>query len=107
MTGRRLSVRRARRQRSVRMEGFIVTWDVDSASRRQCTRLRFFVFGKTVSSQGRVYRYPGYVELEGVRYLGQSVLFVRESRLASLREFLLHEGIPHVVSEAWLGFILR
>lgn len=88
------------------MTGFIVTWDVDSTDTRQCARVRFFVFGKTVFAKGRVYWYRGFIEEDGVRYLGQSVLFVRTDRLARLRSFLVHEGISHVVSEARLGRIL-
>ncbi len=100
------SVRRARRQRSNTLHGFIVTWDVDSADSRQCTRLRLFIFGRTVTARGRLYRHGGFVEAEGVRYLGQSVLFVSPSRLGLLRAFLRREGISHVVTEATLGRIV-
>ncbi len=88
------------------MRGFIVTWDVDSADQRQCARLRFYVFGKTVVTDGRMYRYRGFVEDSGVRYLGQSVLFVTPPKLGELRSFLVREGISHVVSEASLGRIV-
>ncbi len=89
------------------MKGYIVTWDVDSTDSRQCTRLRVFIFGRTVTAGGRVYRYRGFVEADGVRYLGQSVLFVRTERLSDLRSFLLREKISHVVSEATLGRIVE
>ena len=88
------------------MVGFIVTWDVDSSDVKQCTRLRFFVFGRKVTSSGRTYVYRGFVERDGVRYLGQSVLFVTAVRLAEVRSFLLREKIQHVVTEATLGRIL-
>lgn len=88
------------------MEGFIVTWDVDSGDAAQCARLKRFVYGQTVTSNGRAYRYDGFVEKDGVRYLGQSVLFVASNQLAQLRVFLTDLGIPHVVTRAWLGSIL-
>jgi len=48
----------------------------------------------------------GIRELDGVRYLGQSLLFVDRARLARLREFLRANGVEHVISEATLGRIL-
>jgi len=62
------------RQRS-RESGFIVTWDVDSKDRPTTAHVYRFVYGDTTRANGRTYRYPGFVEKEGVRYLGQSVLF--------------------------------
>ena len=100
------SVRCARRQKGRSLVGFVVTWDVDSADMIQCTRVRRYVFGQTVSVNGKVYRYSGFVELDGVRYLGQSVLFVARDRLEALRGFLRSNGVDHVVSEATLGPIL-
>ncbi len=102
----RRSVRRARRQQSRRLAGYIVTWDVDSGNPLQCTRVRRFIFGHTVSVNGKTYHYPGYVELHGVRYLGQSVLFVDGDRLDALRGFLRANGVEHVISEAAMGRIL-
>jgi len=43
------------------------------------------------------------VEREGVRYLGQSVLFVTRTRLEELRSFLHKEAVDHVVVEASIG----
>ena len=88
------------------MEGYIVTWDVDSHNFSQCTRVRRFIFGHTVSVNGKTYRYPGLVEFDGVRYLGQSVLFVMLSHLETLRGFLQANGVDHVVSKATMGRIL-
>jgi hypothetical protein len=76
---------------------------VDSADRATARRLQRFVYGHTVESGGRQYRYPGFVEKEGVRYLGQSVLFVRPSTLAMIIEFLSNTGIDHEVSRASIG----
>lgn len=85
------------------MGGFIVTWDVDSRNPAQCARLRRFVFGHAKRDGARTYRYPGLVEKDGVRYLGQSVLFVTRERLQVLRDFLKSNGIDHVVTVASLG----
>jgi len=65
--------------------------------------LHRFVFGYGIEKGGRKYRYPGFVERDGVRYLGQSVLFVIPERLEDLRGFLRTEGVEHVTSNASLG----
>ncbi|MGQ0798317.1 MAG: hypothetical protein ACT4OI_10725 [Methanobacteriota archaeon] len=88
------------------MSGFIVTWDVDSQDASRCSRLRRFVFGHRVRVHGKEYRYEGFVELEGVRYLGQSVVFVIADRLLTLTGFLRANGIEHVVPWASLGPVL-
>ena len=85
------------------MSGFVVTWDVDSRDYASCSRLRRFIFGYSLRNGGRSYRYPGFVEEEGVRYLGQSVLFVTRTRLNELRTFLRSRGVAHVITEATLG----
>lgn len=100
------SVRRARRQRSAGTIGFIVTWDVDSRDAAQCARVRRFIFGYRLNQDGRAYRYPGLAERPGVRYLGQSVLFVTDEALPSLLEFLRSQGVEHVVTSAWLGAVM-
>ncbi len=100
------SVRRARHQQTGGREGFIVTWDVDSRNASQCSKVRRFVFGYTLNRGGRIYRYPGFVEADGVRYIGQSVLFVGPLALPTLLTFLRLEGIAHVVTSAWLGAIM-
>ncbi|MBI4416283.1 MAG: hypothetical protein HY557_04800 [Euryarchaeota archaeon] len=96
-------MRRARRQKNEPMTGYIVTWDVDSRDRTQCVRLRRFVYGYTGTWHRRSYRYPGFVEREGVRYLGQSVLFVTAVRLEELRKFLRSNGVAYVIVQAWIG----
>src|SRR5207247_190110 len=47
-----------------------------------------------------------HTENAGVRYLGQSVLFVDRELLDPLREFLRANGVEHVISEAAMGRIL-
>ncbi len=83
--------------------GYIVTWDINSADRPAARRLYHFVFGETVSSRGRTYTYPGFVEKDGVRYLGQSVLFVRPHLLREIDAFLSRSGIEHEATRATLG----
>jgi hypothetical protein len=100
------SIRRARRQKPHGSDGFIVTWDVDTANQAQCARVRRFVFGYSLRQEGRVYRYAGFVERDGVRYLGQSVLFVPAASLGDLLSFLRTHGVDHVVTVAWLGAIM-
>jgi hypothetical protein len=86
-----------------RESGSIVTWDVDSADQATANRLRQFVYGNVARSRGRVYRYPGFVEKEGVRYLGQSVLFVRPHLRSELIAFLERNAIDHEVTPATMG----
>jgi len=103
MWQRARSLNRARRQRQGVLGGHIVTWDVDSRDRALCTRLRRFVFGHAVIKGGREYRYRGFVDRPGVRYLGQSVLFVTAEDLPALRRFLVDHRIAHHVTAATLG----
>jgi hypothetical protein len=88
------------------MIGFIVTWDVNSSDPALCSRLRRFVFGHAVTVNGRLYRYPGFIEKEGVRYLGQSVLFVSRQELPALMGFLESNAIESATIPASLGAIL-
>lgn len=106
MVSRARSLRRARKQRQASMDGFIVTWDVDSANSAMCARTRRFIFGYTSRKGGKSYHYSGFVERNGVRYLGQSVLFVPPPALGLLTEYLRREGIGHVVIEASVGPIV-
>ncbi len=103
---RQTSLRRARRQKDRPLVGFIVTWDVDSSNRTQCARVRRFVFGETSKKNGKEYRYSGFLESEGVRYLGQSVLFVTPFRLGALRDFLASNAVNHVVTQGSLGPVI-
>jgi hypothetical protein len=100
------SVRRARRQRAGSRDGFIVTWDVDSGDAAQCARVRRYVFGYSLNGGERRYRYAGFVERPGVRYIGQSVLFVPSPWMEELRAFLHSEDVDHVVTTARLGTIM-
>jgi len=68
-----------------------------------CGRMRRFVFGYATAVHGRPYRHAGFVEREGVRYLGQSVLFVTPPRFAELRAFLHRNSVEHHVTIASVG----
>lgn len=103
MPARSASVRRARKQKPTHLSGFIVTWDVDSRDKSVCGRLHRFIFGYTLEKNGRDYRYAGFIERPGVRYLGQSVLFVIPDLLPILRQFLETNRIEHVTMSASLG----
>ncbi len=85
------------------LSGFIVTWDVDSRDKSLCGRLHRFIFGYILTKNEREYRYPGFVERPGVRYLGQSVVFVIPDLLSDLRQFLEANRIDHVTMTASLG----
>jgi len=85
------------RKRKVRGSGFFVTWDIDSRDQATANRLRYFVFGRSVRTDGKQYEYQGFVWREGVRYLAQSALFVLPHRLPELRRFLEKNGIDHEV----------
>src|SRR6266571_3208832 len=102
MRGPMPSIRRARRQRPGSMTGFIVTWDVNSRDAAACGRVRRFGFGYELRNGAKTYTYPGFVQREGVRYLGQSAVFVDRVRLDELRAFLRNEGVPSVVTPAAL-----
>lgn len=94
-------VRKAKR--GGRAVGFLVTWDLDSRDKAATMCLYRFVFGEVRSFEDRVYSYPGYVTRDGVRYIGQSVLFVPERHLGELRGFLSKNGTDHEVIPAILG----
>jgi len=68
-----------------------------------CGRLHRFIFGYVLEKNGREYRYAGFIERPGVRYLGQSVLFVIPELLPELRQFLDANRIEHVTMSASLG----
>ncbi|HYY48243.1 MAG TPA: hypothetical protein VFA17_06120 [Thermoplasmata archaeon] len=90
-------------RRAARESGFIVTWDVDSRNRATAARVYRFVYGDVTRPDGKTYRYRGFVDREGVRYLGQSVLFVRPPLLAEIDGFLASHGVDHELTPAAIG----
>jgi hypothetical protein len=101
---RKTTMARVRKgKRRSRESGFIITWDVDSKDRPTSARVHRFVYGDVAHANGKTYLYPGFVEKDGVRYLGQSVLFVRPGLLAEIDAFLSVHGIDHEVTPTTLG----
>ena len=86
-----------------RLSGFIVTWDVNSHDAALCRRLQRFIYGFSVVRNGREYRYPGFVEQEGVRYFGQSVLLVRDDKVAGLTGGLRRVGVEFDLDRCSIG----
>ena len=80
-----------------RGSGFVVTWDVDGRVRLATGRLWSFLFGRRVKVGLREDRYEGVVWREGVRYIGQSVVFVLPHRLAELTSFLNANKVDHEI----------
>ncbi len=80
-----------------------MTWDVDSRDRSACARVQRFVYGYTIVNGGRTYRYPGFVERTGVRYLGQSLLLVQEDLVAELTQRLSEMAIDFDVDRGSAG----
>ncbi len=104
LMSRRSTMRRVRTGKAHgRESGFLVTWDVNSADRTGVNRLRRFVYGDSTRCDGKEYRYSGFVEKDGVRYLGQSVLFVRPDVLSEIVGFLASHSIDHEVTAATIG----
>jgi len=91
-------VRKGRKK--ARGSGFVVTWDVDSRDHATANRLWAFVYGRRVTSKGKEYVYEGFVWKEGVRYLGQSTIFVLPHRLSEITSFLSRNGVPHEIDPA-------
>ncbi len=81
----------------VRGSGFVVTWDVDSADRSASYAIWLFLFGRRLRLNGQEYHYEGFVWKDGVRYMGQSVVFVLPHRLAELVSILASHGIDHEI----------
>ena len=77
--------------------GFIVTWDISSEDQTTANRVKYFVFGRSTTADGRTCEYRGFVWREGVRYVAQSALFVLPHRIEELRQFLAKNGVDHEV----------
>lgn len=54
-------------------------------------------------AKGRLYHYPGFIEEDGIRYLGQSVLFVPASLLSAIDARLTRFGVDHEAIPASVG----
>ena len=85
------------------LSGLVVTWDAYSGDASQCAQLYRFIYGYVSRRNGREYRYPGFVEREGVRYLGQSVLLVRDDLLPELTAGLARIGVAFDLDRGSVG----
>lgn len=75
----------------------VVSYDVPGPERATAVAVAHFVFGRTERARkGRVtrqYRYQGFIEKEGVVWLGQSVFLLTPQRSRELQEFLASRGV--------------
>ncbi len=75
---------------------YLVTWDIDSLDRTAVNRMQYYLFGRGTRSGGDLNKERrGFVWEEGVRYVGQSAVFVLPSRLAEIRRFLEENEIDY------------
>ena len=80
-----------------------MTRDVDSRDCAACARLKRFIYGYTLTANSGAYRYPGFVEREGVRYLGQSVLLVRADLVAEITNGLTEICVDFDIDSGSVG----
>ena len=77
-------------QRSRGLE--IVSYDIAGHDKHTSVEIARFVFGTRTKARIRggikEYRYPGFIEREGVVWLGQSVFLLTPRRSRELRDFL-------------------
>lgn len=101
---RKTTMRRVRKGKQRRPEaGSSVTWDLNSGEGAACNRRFRFLRGDTTLHDGRTYRYPGFIEKEGVRYMGKSVVFVAPRLCPEIEEALDRLGVDHEATPARLG----
>lgn len=78
----------------------IISYDIPGRERKTSVEIARFVFGTRTKAQVRggdvkEYRYPGFIEKEGVVWLGQSVFLLTPQRSRELREFLSGKGVAY------------
>ncbi len=82
-------------QRSRSLE--IVSYDIPGADNATAVAIAHFVFGTNtrarVDGGTKEYRYPGFVEKDGVVWLGQSVFLLTPDRSKELQTFLVAKGV--------------
>ena len=70
----------------------IVSYDIAGQDKHTSVEIARFVFGTRTNARVRggvkEYRYPGFIEKEGVVWLGQSVLLLTPQRSRELRDYL-------------------
>lgn len=55
-------------------------------------RIQYFLFGRTYEKNGKRYEYPGFVSMDGVRYIAQSAILVIPKLLDQVVSFLASNG---------------
>ena len=85
-----------RGERKVVGSGFLVTWDIDSRDRGAVNRMQYCLFGRRDRLNGGS-GVNAFVWKEGIRYVAQSAIAVRPSRLREVQEILSRNGIDHEV----------
>jgi len=76
----------------------LVSYDVSGHDNRTAVAICHFLFGHVTrgsNGHGKEYRYPGFVEREGVVWVGQSVFLVTPLRSEELRTFLASKVVAH------------
>ena len=77
----------------------IVSYDIAGHDRPTSVKIARFVFGTRTNARIRggmkEYRYPGFIEKEGVVWLGQSVFLLTPQRSRELRDFLGARGVAY------------
>lgn len=90
----------------------IVSYDVPGTDNATAVAIARFIFGVTkrarVDGGIREYRYPGFIEKDGVVWLGQSVFLLTPVRSHELQTYLMSKGVAFGclrVRVAWVGAV--
>jgi len=85
----------------------IVSYDVARTNNALAVAIAHFLFGYSVRARvnggTKEYRYPGFIEKEGVVWLGQSVVLLTPQRSRELQSFLASKGAAHEVLPVRVG----
>lgn len=77
----------------------LLSYDVPGQDRATAVAISHFIFGRTdrimADGHSREYRYPGFIEKEGVVWVGQSVFLVTPERSREMRGFLDLKGVAY------------
>ena len=76
----------------------LVSYDVSGHDNRTAVAICHFLFGHVTragDAAGKEYRYPGFIERDGVVWVGQSVFLVTPRRSEELGAFLSSRGVAH------------
>jgi len=75
----------------------VLSYDIPGRDNATAVAVAHFLFGRTERGRGngsaRPYRYEGFVEKEGVVWLGQSVFLLTPQRSRELQDFLASRGV--------------